>query len=96
MPKATVNKYDFPPRRKDQIRATWRWAAVQPIAVSETMDDSADGYLQAGVLGMDGRHVKRSSCPIEMVHRSMFSAKFLHKPFEHGSLFVLSGTPDLR
>jgi hypothetical protein len=69
---------------------------MQPIAVSETMDDSTDGHLRAGVLGMDGRHDKRSLCPIDMVHHSMCSSKFLHKPIKYSSLLVLPGSPDLR
>jgi hypothetical protein len=69
---------------------------MQPIAVSEPMGDLTNGHLRASVLGTDGRHVKRSLCPINMVYRSMHSAKFLHKRFKHRSLLLLSGTPDLR
>src|SRR5579863_8192054 len=69
---------------------------MQSIAVSETMDYLTDGHLRAGVLGTDGRPVKRSFRPINMVNHSTRFAKFLHKPIKYSSLLILSGTPDLR
>jgi hypothetical protein len=40
--------------------------------------------------------LRESLCPVNMVHHSMPSAKFLHNRFKHRSLLLLSGTPDLR
>jgi hypothetical protein len=70
VPEAAMDKNDFPPRWKNQIRMARQRSNMEPIAVSKAMDELTNDHFRPGIPGTDSGHVERSSCRSEMVNHT--------------------------
>jgi hypothetical protein len=68
MPEAAVDEDDLPAWPEAQVRAAWQIAAVQPIAISERINQSAHNQLGLGVLAPDAPHALAALYRCECVH----------------------------
>jgi hypothetical protein len=50
MPEATVHEDDFSRPDERKVRRAWDVAAMKPVSTSQSVNQSADGHLRAGVL----------------------------------------------
>jgi hypothetical protein len=80
MPKAPVNKNGLVLSRKHQIRFTGELLPMQPIAISETIDNFPDDHFWFGVLGTNRRHIDRTLRRVDVIDH--FTACFLEVEYD--------------
>jgi hypothetical protein len=75
MPKAPVDKNGLVFSRKHQVRFAGELFPMQPIAISQTIDNFPDGHFWFGVLGTNRRHIERTTRGVDVIDH--FTAGFL-------------------
>src|SRR5579862_136808 len=66
MPETTVNEYDGSAGRKNEVRASWKIAAMQPEAQSHGMRQTSNDQFRSSVLLPNLRHARPMSRPPSM------------------------------
>lgn len=56
MPKATVNKHNFPAFREDDVRLTGQLGITESKAIAESMEKAANDHFRLGISPLDARH----------------------------------------
>lgn len=56
MPETTMNEDNLPAAPEDQIRLPWQRLGMQPVSISQGMNETANGPFWLGVLGFHQGH----------------------------------------
>jgi hypothetical protein len=57
VPKAAMNKNDFPAGAKDEIGSSWEIAPMKPVSVAETVDQRSDRHLRLHIFALNSTHI---------------------------------------
>jgi hypothetical protein len=75
VPKTSMNENSLALSRENQIRFAGQFFPVEPVAVSQAIDDLPNDQLRLGVLGTNRRHIERTLRRVDVIDH--FIAIFL-------------------